>query len=206
MQIKIFETLSSTQTFLLENPQENLCILARKQTQGIGSRGNIWNEVEKGLYFSFCLKKEKLPDDLALQSASIYFGFLFKETLRQYGYEIWLKWPNDLYIKEKKVGGVMVNSKADFVICGIGLNYRTKNSDFGALGIELDSEQLLEKFFSFLKKSEKWKQIFSKYRLEFSKNFNFTFHYQGKVLDLSSAKLCDDGCIEINGERIYSLR
>ena len=51
-----------------------------------------------------------------------------------------------------------------------------------------------------------WKQIFSKYKLEFFQNFNYSFHHKGKLISLKEAQLLEDGSILLKGERIYSLR
>lgn len=204
MEIVFFETLESTQTFLLQKLQENICIVALKQTNGVGSRGNSWECVESGLYFSFCLSCEALPKDLKIQSASLFFGFVFKEVLCDEGFDIWLKWPNDLYLGDDKVGGVIVNCKQNKVVCGIGLNFKSKK--FVNLGTELDRKKLLEKFFEKLKNTLEWKQVFRKYKLEFYRSSKFKFHQQGGKLSLSSAKLLDDGSICVDEKIFYSLR
>lgn len=54
------------------------------------------------LFFSFVLKRNDLPSDLQIQSASIYFSYILKEVLALEGSKIWLKWPNDFYIDNKK--------------------------------------------------------------------------------------------------------
>lgn len=199
-----FDTLQSTQTYLLEHLQENLCIIALRQTQGLGSRGNKWEEVESGLYFSFCLSLESLPKDLKLQSASIFFGFLFKELLCERGFAVWLKWPNDIYMGQKKIGGVLVNQKKQKVICGIGINLISQS--FGSLGCELDRKEVLEQFFKKLKNTSQWKQSFRKYKLEFYKNLDSNFHYQDEIIPLKEVQLLDDGAIFYDGKIIYSSR
>lgn len=204
MDIVFFETLESTQTFLLEKLQEDLCVVALRQTNGIGSRGNSWEGVESGLYFSFCLNQKKLPSDLKLQSASLFFGFLFKEVLNEKGFEIWLKWPNDLYLEDKKIGGVIVSCKQDKVVCGIGLNFRSSN--FASLGVDLHKKEVLEIFFKKIKNTLQWKQVFRKYKLEFCKSFDFSFHYQEQMISLKDVKLLEDGSICYGGKVFYSLR
>ncbi|CBG39689.1 biotin--[acetyl-CoA-carboxylase] ligase [Helicobacter mustelae] len=204
MKILVFEELDSTQKFLLENPQAETCVVALHQSAGVGSRGNAWQGVESGLYFSFCVEKKTLPKDLELQSASIFFGFLCKEVLEQRGFVVWLKWPNDLYLEERKIGGVIVNVKRGFVICGIGVNFLSQS--FGALGVELERNGLLEEFFEKLKKPLQWKETFRKYRLEFHKNSSFYFHHKGKLQSLCDAELLHDGAISIHGEKIYGFR
>ncbi|HEC1757241.1 TPA: biotin--[acetyl-CoA-carboxylase] ligase, partial [Campylobacter lari] len=51
-----------------------------------------------------------------------------------------------------------------------------------------------------------WKNIFSKYMLEFEKSRNFFIHNEGKILSLKDALLYKDGSILLDNKRIYSLR
>lgn len=113
--------MESTQLFLKEQNKEML-VIAKEQAKGIGSRGNKWEKVECGLYFSFSLNLKLLPKDLLIQSTSIYFGVLFLELFRKFNSNIWLKWPNDFYIENQKIGGIVSNVKTHFLIVGIGLN------------------------------------------------------------------------------------
>lgn len=209
MEIIVFDELPSTQLYLreqleLERLKSPVCVVAKKQKAGIGSRGNTWEQVKDALMFSFSIHRLSLPQDLPIQSASIFFGFIFKQTLVSMGFDVWLKWPNDIYLKDKKIGGVLVNIYRDEVICGIGLNIDADG--FASLQQKIDKKELLEKFFEKIKNTLAWKDIFSKYELEFYKNLGFGFHYQGHIVELKNAKLSLDGAIELNGEKIYSFR
>ena len=82
MQIVFFDSLPSTQEYLIAQIKRGevdspLCIVAKSQSKGIGSRGNEWNAVESGLYFSFALPLDSLPKDLQTQSSAIFFAFNF---------------------------------------------------------------------------------------------------------------------------------
>ncbi|MDO7252744.1 biotin--[acetyl-CoA-carboxylase] ligase [Helicobacter cappadocius] len=209
MKIIDFDELPSTQTYLVENLRSGLlkspiCIVAKKQSAGIGSRGNDWKQVENALTFSFSYEISSLPQDLPTQSASIFFGFIFKETLASMGFDVWLKWPNDVYFEDRKIAGIIVNVWKNNLVCGIGLNISASN--FASLKTTIDKKAFLEIFFEKIKNTLEWKDIFSKYELEFYKNFSFSFHHQNRKIDLQEAKLCSDGGIEINGEKIYSFR
>ncbi|PAF44222.1 biotin--[acetyl-CoA-carboxylase] ligase [Helicobacter sp. 11S02596-1] len=212
MRIKYFEELDSTQKYLLEKIRTNelaspICIVANKQNAGIGSRGNRWEQVQDSLAFSFALSLSSLPQDLPIQSSCIFFGFIFKEILVQMGFDVWLKWPNDLYIGDLKVGGIMANTSKSDLVCGIGLNIYAEK--FGSLGASVSKQGILESFFEKIKNLPEWKQIFSKYALEFHKNFNFSFHYDDNsdnVLSLKGAKLLLDGGLYLDGEKIYNFR
>lgn len=219
MNLQIYECLESTQTFLLQGLKSGdlhapVCVSARRQTHGIGSRGNVWEEQPNALYFSFALPLNVLPEDLKLESASIYFGFLCKELLREFGSQVWLKWPNDLYIGEQKIGGVLCNKWQDYLVCGIGINlyakdpkecggYATLEPEISAL---VEPRVFLNKYFASLEKKPSWKQIFRFYALEFQNNFSFSFHHNGKEVSFRDAQLLEDGAICVDAQIVYSCR
>jgi BirA family biotin operon repressor/biotin-[acetyl-CoA-carboxylase] ligase len=181
-------------------------VVASEQTAGIGSRNNSWNSKKGNLFLSFAIKVEELPSDLKLESASIYFAYILKETLAAFDSKVFLKWPNDFYLNDKKIGGMITNIVDNTLVCGIGLNLVSVDSTFEKLDVSIDIEKLLENYFFNLEKKILWKQVFSKYKLEFKRNNRFFTHNNGKKIFLDSADLEDDGSLKINGERIYSRR
>ena len=210
MKTLFFKSLPSTQTYLKEllKKQEELplAIVADRQTAGIGSRNNSWNSKEGNLFLSFALNLETLPNDLKLESASIYFSYLLKETLNSFGSKVFLKWPNDLYIGESKIGGMITNIVGKTLVCGVGVNLEKKDEIFVALDIKVEKKELLERYFLNIEKRVLWKQVFSKFQLEFQTNQKFFTHINGEKVSLSEAELQDDGSLLINGQKVYSLR
>ncbi len=211
MKTLFFKSLPSTQIYLKnllknEKPSLPLAVVADIQTDGVGSRVNSWISKEGNLFLSFALALKDLPRDLKLESASIYFSYLLKETLASFGSKVFLKWPNDLYLEEKKIAGMITNVVGDTLVCGVGLNLIDDAEMFGSLDIKLSREDLLEKYFANIEKKILWKQVFSKYKLEFQTNQKVFTHIGGVKKELSQAVLEDDGSLLINGERIYSLR
>ena len=211
MKILYFDTLDSTQSYLKEalrskNLTVPVCVVANRQTNGLGSRGNEWNSIEGNLFFSFAIDIDSLPTDLKLESVSIYFAYLLKELLCEYGSKVWLKWPNDFYIQDLKIGGLLTNMVGKNIICGIGLNLTNAPDGFEKLDIEIDKKTVLQKYIKKIEKFVLWKQVFSKYKLEFYRNEKFFTHNGNRKLSLDDAELCLDGSLLINGERIYSLR
>jgi len=206
-----FKSLPSTQIYLRDllkaKEQElPLAIVADIQTKGIGSRDNRWISKEGNLFLSFAIKLEKLPKDLKLESASIYFSYILKETLEEFGSKVFVKWPNDLYVGESKIGGMITNIVGESLICGVGINIQKGDSIFGSLDIDIDKKTLLEKYFINIEKVCLWKQVFSKYKLNFQTNQKFFTHINGEKVSLSEAVLEDDGSLNINGQKVYSLR
>jgi len=211
LQILYLESVGSTQQYLKELIKNNeasapFAVVADLQTAGVGSRGNSWSGVKDNLFLSFAISLEELPKDLKLESASIYFSYILKETLLEFGSKTWLKWPNDFYIKDQKIGGMITNVTQKSIVCGVGLNIVAAPEGFKKLDVKIDRKELIERYFTNIEKKISWKQVFSKYKLEFYRNQNFYTHFKSLRVSLEGASLESDGSVVVNGERIYSLR
>jgi len=211
LEILFFDKIDSTHKFLLNSIKNftvkcPVCILAEQQTNGVGSRGNSWIGEKGNLFLSLCVKSKHLPDDLPIQSSSIYFAYIFKELLACRGSEIWVKWPNDFYLRNRKIGGVITTKIQENIVCSIGLNILAAPEDFGKLDIEIDKKELIEEFIKKIEKKISWKQVFSKYKIEFHKSKKFDFHYNESVVSLESAELDFDGSIFVDGKKLYNQR
>lgn len=214
MQIKIFDSLPSTQEYLTAQIKcgvikDEVCIVAKSQSKGIGSRGNAWEGVECGLYLSLAMRLDTLPKDLQRQSMAIFFAFIFVQNLRDFGSDAWLKYPNDLFLGRAKIGGVMCSIAKNFAVCGIGLNLKCEN--FACVEksvcekVQEDLDGFLKRFFRRVEMAS-WSEVFSAYSAEFHKNYGFSFHAEGDIISLQNAKLCADGAINVGGKIIYSAR
>ena len=212
MQIHLLEEVGSTQAWLKNAYKEKrvmppFAVYAKRQTQGVGSRGNNWIGQEGNLFLSFLIERSALPEDLPMESASIYFAWLLKEVLHERGSKCWIKWPNDFYIESKKIGGMITTIVGECLICGVGLNLVAAPEGFGILDVEMSVEEVVQRFLENIEKKISWKQVFRNYSVEFYKNKSFYTHTDNSTkVSMRSAVLNDDGSITINGERIYSLR
>jgi len=211
LEIIYYECLESTQKKLVDlvrggKIQSNTAIVAKKQTDGVGSRNNSWQAKQGDLLFSFAIKKEDTPDDLPISSVSIYFAFLMKELLNSLTQNCWLKWPNDIYIKNKKAGGVVTQLLKGYYVVGIGINLVKRENDFAHFDIKISVEKMLNSYFMLLKKRVEWQEVFSKYRIEFRNNNEFLTTIKGRKIAIKSATLSSDGALIVDNERIYSLR
>ena len=126
--------------------------------------------------------------------------------LNRYGSNLILKWPNDFYINDKKIGGTITNLIDDKIYCGIGLNLIKNNDKYGYLDIEFKLEEYLKVYFSIIESKLTWKQIFSKYSLEFKNNKQFKTTVDNQKISLENAILNDDGSIKIDKKKVFSLR
>ncbi|MCT7633975.1 biotin--[acetyl-CoA-carboxylase] ligase [Aliarcobacter butzleri] len=211
MKIIRLDEVDSTHKYLKEYILKNeytspLCIVTDLQTQGIGSRGNSWIGKKGNLFFSFALDINSLPKDLPLQSTSIYFTYILKNILKNLGSQVWIKWPNDFYIENKKIGGTITSMSKNLIFCGIGLNLLDVEKEYEKLDIKIDVDEVLEKYFFEIEKNISWKQIFSDFKIEFEKSKKFRTTIDNQKISLENAILNDDGSIEINNEKVFSLR
>ncbi len=211
MQILSLESVDSTQTYLLDALKRRelsspVCVTAKRQESGRGSRGNSWSGAEGNLFFSFSMARSDLPADLPLESSSIYFTFLLKELLAEMGSDLWLKWPNDFYLDDSKIGGAITNLHKEVLVCGIGLNTKAAPEGFAKLDLEIENEALLRAYFAILKNPPSWKHVFSNYALEFDRSRSYFTHSGKRKISLKNVQLLDDGSIESEGQRMFSLR
>jgi len=211
LEIKYFDTLPSTQSYLVEQIQNKtlntpIAVLALEQNEGVGSRDNSWSGGKGNFFASFAIKLDDLPKDLLLSSASIYFSFTMKQTLEELGENIWLKWPNDFYKNDEKVGGTITKKVDDTLVCGIGINLKKSQNGYSALQSDISPQSLLEKYLLALELYPKWKQIFSEYEIEFELSKKFSVHIENYQKSLSDASLQPDGSLIIDGKKVFSLR
>lgn len=126
--------IDSTNNFLksqLSNStpvHEGTVILAEEQLAGRGQQNNVWHSHPgKNLTFSILLKPSFLnigQQFLLNKAISIAINEVLETII---GKEAKIKWPNDLYVSDKKVGGILIENilqgdKWKYAIIGIGLN------------------------------------------------------------------------------------
>ena len=102
-------------------------MLAENQTAGRGRRGKTWvSPFAANLYMSIVWDFDQGAE--SLQGLSLAVGVGVRRTLVELGLQdVQLKWPNDIYIGGKKLGGILLEMIGDpngrcTVIIGIGLN------------------------------------------------------------------------------------
>ncbi len=211
MEILSFDRLPSTQLYLIEQLQKGklqapIAVITSEQNDGIGSRENKWLGSDGNFFASIAVKLDETPEDLPLSSASIYFSFIMKKTLEDLGENIWLKWPNDFYFNDEKIGGTITKKINNVLVCGIGINLKNSENGYRALQSDIPPKILLEKYLLALQKFPKWKQIFSEYEVEFELSRKFSVHIENYQKSLLDASLCGDGSLLLGGKRVYSLR
>jgi BirA family biotin operon repressor/biotin-[acetyl-CoA-carboxylase] ligase len=129
--IELFQSLDSTNKYLQEQAEKSDCsgsvVLAERQTSGRGRRGKTWvSPFAANIYMSILWDFEQGAQ--ALEGLSLAIGVAVRRALIELGLEdVRLKWPNDIYIGNKKLGGILLEMIGDpaghcSVVIGVGIN------------------------------------------------------------------------------------
>jgi BirA family biotin operon repressor/biotin-[acetyl-CoA-carboxylase] ligase len=101
-------------------------VLARQQTEGRGSRGRAWASPPGGLWMSVLLRPAVAP---ALEVLSLRAALAVSDAIehRMPGIEVRVKWPNDLMVGARKLGGILCEARwhgdcLAWVAVGVGVN------------------------------------------------------------------------------------
>ena len=166
-----YPSLGSTSTRLRrlaeEGAPEGTVTLAGTQSAGRGRRGRFWHSPPgKGIYFSVLLRPPQLDPagaaPLTLVAAVAAAGGLRDTT----GVPVAVKWPNDLLVGPRKLGGILTEAKTSgrkvhYLVLGIGLNVNHLITDFpaelraAATSLRLESTQVFKRpdlFFALLER------------------------------------------------------
>ncbi|MFH1655708.1 MAG: biotin--[acetyl-CoA-carboxylase] ligase [Candidatus Omnitrophota bacterium] len=130
----------------LDSSPEGTVVCAESQHKGRGRLGRSWlSPKSKGVYLSIILRPSFIPSETP--KLTLLAAVAVAEAIREVsGLTPQIKWPNDLLLNEKKVGGILTELNAEmdrtkFVILGIGINVNTKKSSLPAGAISLKEEK-----------------------------------------------------------------
>ena len=110
-----FDTLESTNATALSCPPGTV-VMAETQTAGRGRYGRTWQSPKGNLYMSLVL-----PD---LGKNNAYIAFLTAVAVADSlpGFNVALKWPNDVLLSGRKLAGILIEKGQDKLVVGIGVN------------------------------------------------------------------------------------
>ena len=150
--------LSSTNDYLRYKYIKDQCpiiIITNNQRASRGRNNKIWYSFnQKSLSFSLCLKLNANQTELGKLNYLSCLAALraFKDTTN---HALSIKWPNDIYLDDKKVSGILIESqscgKDIFLSLGIGINISVDksynvNQPHSNLGIDVDHTKLIYLF------------------------------------------------------------
>lgn len=110
-----------------ERPEEGSLVIADYQTEGRGQMGNSWYSGRgDNLLFSLLIYPRQLPANESFILSRVT-SLALKNLLDSFTDDIRIKWPNDIYWKDKKIAGILIENdiqgkEIDNTVIGIGLN------------------------------------------------------------------------------------
>lgn len=130
-----FEQIDSTNTFLKANQAvypEGTIVIAKEQTNGRGRLGRSWSSsFGEGIWMSFLLRPEIKPENCS--GLTLVVALSLAKALRELtGFNLLIKWPNDIVCNGKKIAGILTemsagDAKVDYVVVGVGINVNTEH-------------------------------------------------------------------------------
>ncbi|KQN51583.1 biotin--[acetyl-CoA-carboxylase] synthetase [Serratia sp. Leaf51] len=132
--VSVLPVIDSTNQYLLDRISElssgDACV-AEYQQAGRGRRGRKWfSPFGSNLYLSMYWKLDQGP--AAAMGLSLVIGIVMAEVLQRLGAEdVRVKWPNDLYLKDRKLAGILVEltgktGDAAQLVIGAGINLKMR--------------------------------------------------------------------------------
>jgi BirA family biotin operon repressor/biotin-[acetyl-CoA-carboxylase] ligase len=103
-----------------QGANDGLWLRAVEQSAGRGRLGRAWVSPPGNLYASTIVRLR--PSDPGAATLTLIAAVALDETLRAYGADPWIKWPNDLFIGNAKLTGILLERSGDAVVVGIGVN------------------------------------------------------------------------------------
>jgi len=206
-----FDEIDSTNLFAkrVKDLEDGTVILAESQTSGRGRNNRKWiSPKNKGLYFSIILKPDIENKDLS--KLSLIFPIAVRDTLQKYiSSQVFIKWPNDIYINNKKISGFLFetdieNNKISRIIAGIGININHSKDDLKdvqdiatSLKIlqnkEFDRKEILNEI---LQKIEELYLGFDKYKDKLHRIVSENLLWKGeKIVIIENDKIIEEGIL-----------
>jgi BirA family transcriptional regulator, biotin operon repressor / biotin---[acetyl-CoA-carboxylase] ligase len=130
---KILDTVDSTNNYAMANiragmAKHGMAIFAREQTAGKGQRGKTWQTLPgQNIALSLILNTDTLRADQQFY-LSMCIALGVNDFIKEHaGGETAIKWPNDLYWRDRKAGGILIETVFKgtawkWAVVGIGIN------------------------------------------------------------------------------------
>ncbi|BCL36059.1 biotin--[acetyl-CoA-carboxylase] ligase [Nostoc sp. MS1] len=143
--LHIFSSVASTNRTLWElidqGADAGSVVIATQQTAGRGQWGRQWVSPTGGLYVSVAIAP-KIAANTSYQ-LTLASAWGIASQLRQAGVDVGIKWPNDLVLEGRKLGGILTETKIKFghisqAVVGVGINWANPVPE---TGINLESWQ-----------------------------------------------------------------
>lgn len=147
-----YDSINSTNTkakdLAKKGSPNGTVVICEKQSNGRGRLGRSWfSQNGKGLYFSIILRPNLSPLDIS--KLTLVGGAAVWKALSSLNIDSAIKWPNDIFINDKKVSGILTEisgelNQINYAVMGIGINVNTLKSEIPEDLREIATSLLIE--------------------------------------------------------------
>ena len=170
-------------------------MVADHQTAGRGRHGRRWEALPgSGLFVTFVLPHSPL----VVFAAGV-------ATAEACGGEVLLKWPNDLVLRDRKLGGILAEIRNEHALVGIGINLRWAPA--GAVRLSADRDLLLERLMPLM---THWNRAAPEVVIKRWRELSWTLGQQvrvelgGEVIEGLAEDVAEDGALLVGGRRVIA--
>lgn len=123
-----YESVGSTNTEALKHTdaEDSSLFLAENQIAGRGRMGRMWEATKGGIYMTVLLKPKKISDNVS--AITLAAGLAAANVIPNST----IKWPNDIILGDKKVAGILAETKIleNNIIIAVGIGINVNNTEF----------------------------------------------------------------------------
>ncbi len=214
--IDTFNDIPSTQDLMRERIEahENvhgLVVRALQQSSARGQRRRDWSSSLGGSYQTLAVKDT--PDKLLNKPhAAIAIALGLAQTFPEYGIQVGIKWPNDLYYphsakkRGKKVAGILCEFFKGYLVIGIGVNVNNKVVEPATALRGLDTEGVsnfvlagMQKGLDMLVNQDDITTLYADY--DVLKNKKVSLILKGETIEGTAQGINQQGCLKVQTEQ-----
>jgi len=160
-------TMDRAKEMALSGAFKDSCFTAEKQSAGRGRNGRTWISRQGGLFFSILERPNLTIADYTLSSLIMQIAVV-KSISKICGKKAYLRWPNDIYINNRKIAGITteISGEGDIITWltgGIGVNVNNPSPSIKATSCsEITGKQISRRVVltNILEEIEKTKKAF----------------------------------------------
>ncbi|MGC8863396.1 MAG: biotin--[acetyl-CoA-carboxylase] ligase [Armatimonadota bacterium] len=132
IRIHHFNTVTSTNDVALDMARvgapEGSIVLARSQSAGRGRQGRAWLDEPGACVLMSAIVRPALPQERVYEISFVASAAVAGILESRFGLEPALKWPNDVLVHGRKIGGILIEAQSTgAVVIGIGLNVNQRH-------------------------------------------------------------------------------
>ena len=139
-----YQSIPSTQELMKQKIRadedvDRLIIRADEQSKGLGRQGRSFVSKAGGSYQTIAFKDRN--NQLQKPYSAILFAISLARQFKMKGLSVKIKWPNDLYYMDKKLGGILAEYIKKHLVVGIGINAQN-DLPTNAIGLKLELSRI----------------------------------------------------------------